>query len=303
MAQYQIDVGSVIEVAIEVKASVDRARLLAALDALTADDPSLRYSHDVELGQTILGGQTEDQLGEAVYRITRDDGIELNIGAPQVAYRERLTRAVEASYTHKKVVGPAGEFARVSILFEPAEPNSGFAFENSAPNDALLDAHVLGVRQGLEAARLNGIMAGFPVIDFKATLTGGAYHEQDSNSRTFEIAARAAFLKLREARAIELLEPVFAAEVATPDAFLGEVIGDLNRRRGQVMAVENQYDASLIKAHVPVSNMFGYLNNLRTITRGVGTASLRLDHYEAVPRSTNDNDPRFPPAAAMRMRA
>lgn len=141
------------------------------------------------------------------------------------------------------------------------------------------------------------------MIDFKATLHDGAYHEADSNSRTFEIAARQAFRLLGEKRVVELLEPVFAAEVATPDAFLGEVIGDLSRRRGQVLAVETQDDASLIKAFVPVSNMFGYLNNLRSLTRGVGTVSLRLDHYEPVPRSIDGDDPRFPPAAAMRMRA
>jgi elongation factor G len=302
MDQRQIDNGSVIEVAVVPKASADQPRLLAILGRLIADDPSLRYSHDVESGQTILGGQTEHHLDEAVHKIMRIHGVALDVGAPQVAYRERLTRAVEISHTHMKQVGAAGEFAKVSILFEPAEPKSGFAFESAVPRAVLLEAHVSGVRQGLDAARLNGVLAGFPVIDFRATLTGGAYHEMDSNTRTFEIAARQAF-RMIEKRALELLEPVFAADVSTPDAFLGDVIGDLNRRRGRVLNVGNQGQASLIKAHVPASNMFGYLNNLRTITRGVGTVSLRLDHYEAVPRSSNDDDPRFPPAAAMRMRA
>jgi elongation factor G len=303
MDQHHIDGGSLIEVAIEAKSAADQARLLTVLQALVADDASLRYSHDVESGQTIFGGQSEHHLDEAVDKIMRTHGVALNIGAPQVAYRERLTRAVEVSHTHMKIIGGAGEFARVSILFEPSAPNSGFAFEILVSDDTLLKEHVSGVRQGVEAARQTGVVAGFPVIDFKATLTGGAYHELDSNSRTFEIAARSAFLKLREERVIELLEPIFAAEVVTPEAFLGAVIGDLNRRRGQVMTVEKQNDASLIKALVPVSNMFGYLNNLRSLTRGVGTVSLRLDRYEPVPRSTNGDDPGFPPAAAMRMRA
>ncbi|NOT40632.1 MAG: hypothetical protein HOP13_09080 [Alphaproteobacteria bacterium] len=302
MVQYHIDNGSVIEVAIVAKTPADRARLLAVLQTLTTDDSSLRYSHDVGSGETILGGQSEAHVDEAVYKIKHTHGVEFEIGAPQAAYRERLTRAVEILHTHKKLVGAAGEFASVRILFEPAEAKSGFVFENAAESEALLEVHVSGVRQGLEAARFNGVLAGFPVIDFKATLTGGAYHDIDSNSRTFEIAARQAF-RLIEKRSLELMEPIFAAELVAPDWSLGSVIGDLNARRGRVSAVENHGESSLIKALVPAGTMFGYLNNLRALTKGLGVVSLQLDHYEPVPRSINDDDPRFPPAAAMRMRA
>jgi elongation factor G len=295
--------GSVVEVAIEPKAPADRDRLLTALQAATADDPSLRYTYDDASGQCVLGGQSEDHLDEAVHKIRQAHGIAFELGAPQVAYRERLTRAVEIAYSHTEILSGTGEFARVRILFEPSDAGSGFVFENAAPSAALLEAHVSGVREGLEAARRNGLVAGFPVIDFKATLTDGAYHEVDSNRRVFELAAREAFRMIREKRVVELLEPIYAAEVAVPDWSLGNIVGDLNRRRGQVSSVDSQGESSLVTALVPVSNMFGYLNNLRSLTKGLGTVSLRLDHYAPVPRGTSDDDPRFPPAAAMRMRA
>ena len=303
MDQRHFDNGSVVEAAIERRVAAEQTPLLAALEALVTDDPSLRFSFDAESGQIIIGGQSEQHLESAVHQVMRIHGVALTIGAPQVSYRERITRAVDIDHTYSKIIGARGEFARVRILFEPTGPNSGFTFENGVSSDTLLETHIAGVCQGLQAARLRGVLAGFPIIDFKATLTGGAYHEVDSNGRTFEIAAMQTVRMLGENRAVELVEPIFAAELATPDEFLGGVIGDLNERRGQVLTLEKQGEASLIKALVPVSTMIGYLDSLRELTRGKGTASLRLDHYEAVPRGTNDDDPRFPPPAAMRMRA
>lgn len=299
MDRHRIENGSIVEVALEPKSLADRARLLVALEALAADDPQVRYSFDPASGQTILGGQSEDHLESVVRTFKRTHGFEISIGGLQVSYRERLTRAVTISHTYSKVIGAAGEFARVVILFEPTRANSGFAFEVSISNGDLLETHISGVRQGLEAARHNGVLAGFPVIDFKATLTHGAYHEVDSTSRTFEIAARQAFVDLRKERAIELVEPIFSIEVATPREFVGAVVGDLRARRSQAVTTEKLGDASVIRAQVPVATMFGYRNDLSALTRGKGTVSSRLDHYEAVPRGTDD-DPRFPPAAAMR---
>lgn len=294
---------SIFEVAIEPKLNSDLDRLVAALDASVTSDPSLRYSQDQASGQTVLFGQSEQQLLDAARKIDRELGVGLNVGGLQVSYRERVSRAVEISYTHAKVMAGGGEFALVGILFEPGATDSGFVFESRVERAQLKDEHIAGVVKGLEAVRQNGALAGFPVIDFAATLIAGAFHDFDSSARTFEIAARAAFRLLQEKRAIELLEPILAVEVETPDEFLGVVIGDLNARRGQVATAETEGEATIVKAMVPAATMIGYLDHLRATTRSQGEVSLRFDHYEAVPRSLNDDDPYFPPAAAMRMRA
>lgn len=297
------NIRSIFELALAPKFESDVDRMVASLEVAVTGDASLRYSRDVASGQTVLFGQSEQGLLEATRKIERDVGAGLNVGGLQTSYRERVSRAVEIPYTHAKVLPGGGEFAQVGILFEPGAPDSGFVFESRVERGQLKDEHIVGVAKGLEAARRNGVLAGFPVIDSSATLTAGAYHDVDSNALTFEIATRAAFWLLREMRAIELLEPILAVEVKAPDEFLGAVIGDLNARRGQVSMVETGGEATVVRAQVPAETMIGYLDHLRTTTRSKGEVSYLFDHYEVVPRSLGDDDPRFPPAAAMRMRA
>jgi elongation factor G len=301
MGLRQTPAGSLIEVAIEPKAPADQDRLIAALTILTTHDPSLTFSSDAVSGQTIVGGVHEDHLGRAINELRRTSGIQLNIGAPQVAYRERISRAVEIEYTHKWQAGGQGQFARVRLAFAPGEPGSGFVFANTA-GDAVRDQFVPGVIAGLEACRLIGVVAGFPLVESKATLVDGAYHEIDSSAATFEIAARAAFRMLKDRDAVELVEPIMVVEVVTPDEFIGGVIGDLNARQGIVQGTHQRDNDEVVTALVRLAFLLGYVNSLLTLTHGRGHVSIRFDHYDPVPRS-NDDPSKFPPAAAMRMRA
>jgi elongation factor G len=278
----------VIEIAIEPKSKADQEKLGVALQKLAAEDPTFRVSTDQESGQTILRGMGELHLDIKVDILKRTYKVEANIGAPQVAYRETLGRRTEIDYTHKKQTGGSGQFARVKIVFEPNEPGAGYAFESKIVGGSIPKEYIPGVEKGLESAKENGLLAGFPVIDFKATLVDGAYHDVDSSVLAFEIAARAAFRELRERGGPKLLEPIMKVEVTTPEDYVGDVIGDLNSRRGQIQGQDQRGNAAVVIAMVPLANMFGYVNTLRSMTQGRAQFHMDYDHYEAVPQAVAD---------------
>jgi elongation factor G len=273
----------VIEVAIEPKSKADQEKLGVALAKLAAEDPSFRVSTDQESGQTILKGMGELHLDIKVDILRRTYKVDAAVGAPQVAYREKLGRAVDIDYTHKKQTGGAGQFARVIIKFEPGEPGSGFVFENKVVGGSVPKEYVPGVEKGLEMAKENGLLAGFPMIDFKAILVDGAYHDVDSSVLAFQIAAQAAFRELKDKGNIKLLEPIMKVEVVTPDEYTGSVIGDLNSRRGMIQGQGMRGNAVVIDAMVPLANMFGYVNTLRSFSQGRANYTMQFDHYEEVP--------------------
>jgi elongation factor G len=278
----------VIEVAIEPKTKADQEKMGMALVRLAQEDPSFRVSTDQESGQTILKGMGELHLEIKVDILKRTYKVDANVGAPQVAYRETLSRPVTIKYTHKKQTGGSGQFAEVSIDFEPLPPGTGFVFENDVVGGAIPKEFIPSVEKGLKAQKESGLLAGFPVIDFKATLTDGKYHEVDSNALTFDIAARAAFRELATKGVARLLEPIMKVEVVTPEDFLGGVIGDLNSRRGQVQGTDSRGNAQVVTAMVPLANMFGYINTLRSMSQGRAQYSMQFDHYEQVPQAIAD---------------
>jgi elongation factor G len=278
----------VIEIAIEPKSKADQEKLGVALAKMVAEDPSFTVFTDQESGQTIMKGMGELHLDIKVDILKRTYKVEANIGAPQVAYRESLGRLTDIDYTHKKQTGGTGQFARVKIKFEPGEAGSGFVFESTVVGGSVPKEYVPGVQKGLESAKENGLLAGFPVIDFKATLYDGGYHDVDSSVLAFEIASRAAFRELREKGAPRLLEPVMKVEVLTPDEYMGDVIGDLNSRRGQIQGTETRGNAQVVTAFVPLANMFGYINTLRSFSQGRANFTMQYDHYETVPQAVAD---------------
>ncbi len=278
----------VIEVAIEPKTKADQEKMGMALQRLAQEDPSFRVSTDQESGQTILKGMGELHLEIKVDILKRTYKVDANVGAPQVAYRETLSRPVTVKYTHKKQTGGSGQFAEVTIDFEPLPAGSGFVFENDVVGGSIPKEFIPSVEKGIKAQKELGLLAGFPVIDFKATLTDGKYHEVDSNALTFDIASRAAFRELATKGAVKLLEPIMKVEVVTPDEFLGGVIGDLNARRGQVQGTDSRGNAQVVTAMVPLANMFGYINTLRSMSQGRAQYSMQFDHYEQVPAAIAD---------------
>jgi elongation factor G len=278
----------VIEVAIEPKTKADQEKMGMALVRLAQEDPSFRVSTDQESGQTILKGMGELHLEIKVDILKRTYKVDANVGAPQVAYRETLSKPLTIKYTHKKQTGGSGQFAEVTIDFEPLEPGSGFVFENDVVGGAIPKEFIPAVEKGLKTQKESGLLAGFPVIDFKATLVDGKYHEVDSNALTFDIAARAAFRELASKGAVKLLEPIMKVEVVTPEDFLGGVIGDLNSRRGQVQGTDSRGNAQVVTAMVPLANMFGYINTLRSMSQGRAQYSMQFDHYEQVPQAIAD---------------
>jgi len=278
----------VIEIAIEPKSKADQEKLGVALGKMVAEDPSFTVFTDQESGQTIMKGMGELHLDIKVDILKRTYKVEANIGAPQVAYRESLGRAVEIDYTHKKQTGGTGQFARIKVQFAPGEPGSGFVFESKIVGGSVPKEFIPGVQKGLESVKDNGLLAGFPVIDFSATLVDGAYHDVDSSVLAFEIAARAAFKELREKGAPKLLEPIMKVEVLTPDEYLGDVIGDLNSRRGQIQGTDQRGNAQVITAFVPLANMFGYIGNLRGMSQGRAQFTMQYDHYDPVPPAVAD---------------
>src|SRR5579864_1308848 len=278
----------VIEIAIEPKTKADQEKMGMALVRLAQEDPSFRVATDAESGQTILKGMGELHLEIKVDILKRTYKVDANVGAPQVAYRETLTKPVTVKYTHKKQTGGSGQFAEVTIDFEPLPPGSGFVFENDVVGGSIPKEFIPSVEKGLKAQKESGLLAGFPVIDFKATLTDGKYHEVDSNALTFDIAARAAFRELASKGVVKLLEPIMKVEVVTPEDFLGGVIGDLNSRRGQVQGTDSRGNAQVVTAMVPLANMFGYINTLRSMSQGRAQYSMQFDHYEQVPQAIAD---------------
>lgn len=278
----------VIELAIEPKTKADQEKMGMALARLAQEDPSFQVSTDAESGQTILKGMGELHLDIKVDILRRTYKVDANVGAPQVAYRETLSKPVTILYTHKKQTGGSGQFAEVKIEFEPLPPGSGFTFENEVVGGSIPREYIPSVEKGLRAQKESGLMAGFPVIDFKARLVDGKYHEVDSNALTFDIAARAAFRELATKGVVKLLEPIMKVEVVTPEDFLGGVIGDLNSRRGQVQGTDTRGNAQVVTAMVPLANMFGYINTLRSMTQGRAQYTMQFDHYEQVPQAIAD---------------
>jgi elongation factor G len=275
----------VIEVAVEPKSKADQEKMGAALARLAAEDPSFRVTSDPESGQTVIKGMGELHLEIIVDRMKREFKVEANVGAPQVAYRETISKTYEVDYTHKKQTGGSGQFARVKIRFEPGEKGSGFVFANAVVGGSVPKEYVPGVDKGVRSAMDNGVIAGFPVIDFKATLIDGAYHDVDSSVLAFEIASRAAFREGIAKAGPKLLEPMMRVEVVTPDEYMGDVIGDLNSRRGQVTGMDQRGNARVIDAEVPLANMFGYVNTLRSMSQGRAQYTMHFDHYSEVPQN------------------
>jgi elongation factor G len=278
----------VIEIAVEPKTKGDQEKMGQALARLATEDPSFRVAVDHESGQTVIKGMGELHLEIIVDRMKREFKVDANIGAPQVAYRETITRNAEIDYIHRKQTGGSGQFARVKVRFEPLPPGSGFVFENRVVGGTVPKEFVPGVEKGLRSAAENGIIAGFPLIDFKAELFDGAYHEVDSSVLAFEIAARAAFKDGAVKAGPKLLEPIMRVEVVTPEDYMGDVIGDLNSRRGQITGMDSRGNARVVDAMVPLANMFGYVNTLRSMSQGRAQYTMHFDHYEQVPEAVAD---------------
>jgi elongation factor G len=274
----------VIEVAVEPKTKADQEKMGVALNKLAAEDPSFRVGVDQESGQTVIKGMGELHLEIIIDRMKREYKVDANVGQPQVAYRETITRQAEVDYTHKKQTGGSGQFARVKLVFIPGEKGSGFQFESKVVGGSVPREYIPGVQKGLEAASQNGVIAGFPMTDLRIELVDGAYHEVDSSVMAFEIAARAAFREGAAKAGPQLLEPVMRVEVVTPDDYMGDIIGDLNSRRGQITGMEPRGNAHVINAMVPLATMFGYVNTLRSLSQGRAQFTMHFDHYEPVPQ-------------------
>ncbi|MDC0227903.1 elongation factor G, partial [Alphaproteobacteria bacterium] len=271
----------VIEIAVEPKSKNDQEKMSTGLARLAAEDPSFQVSTDIESGQTIMKGMGELHLDILIDRLKREFKVEANIGAPQVAYRETITKEVEVDYTHKKQSGGSGQFARVKMTFSP-NPEKNFEFQNSIKGGNIPTEYIPGVEKGLMQAKESGIIAGFPAIDFKVNLHDGAYHDVDSSVMAFEIAARAAFREGMKKASPALLEPIMKVECVTPEDYMGDIIGDLNSRRGQVNGMDSRGNAQVINAMVPLANMFGYVNNLRSMSQGRAQYTMIFDHYDQV---------------------
>jgi elongation factor G len=275
----------VIEIAVEAKTKADQDKMSQALARLAQEDPSFRVATDQESGQTVIAGMGELHLEIIVDRMKREFKVDANIGAPQVAYRETISKTMDVDYTHKKQTGGSGQFARVKITFEPVEPGEGFSFESAVVGGNVPKEFIPGVEKGIESARQSGVLAGFPVIDFKATLTDGASHDVDSSVMAFEIAGRSAFREAVEKAGPRLLEPVMKVEVVTPEEYMGDIIGDLNSRRGTVQGMDTRGNARVIDSIVPLANMFGYVNTLRSMSQGRATYTMHFARYEEVPQA------------------
>jgi elongation factor G len=277
----------VIEIAIEPKSKADQEKLGVALAKLAAEDPSFRVSTDHESGQTILKGMGELHLDIKVDILRRTYKVDANIGAPQVAFREKITKRAEVDYTHKKQTGGTGQFARVKFVVEPGEPGSGFVFESKVVGGSVPKEYIPGVEKGLNSVMTSGVVAGFPVVDVHVQLVDGAYHDVDSSALAFEIASRAALRDALQKGKSVLLEPIMKVECVTPEDYTGSVIGDLNSRRGQIQGQDMRGNANVINAMVPLMNMFGYVNTLRSMSQGRATFSMSFDHYAEAPANVS----------------
>ena len=274
----------VIEVSVEPKTKADQEKLSVALGKLAAEDPSFRVGTDAETAQTLIKGMGELHLEIIVDRLRREFKVDANVGAPQVAYRETITGNSDVDYTHKKQTGGSGQFARIKLKFEPGERGSGFVFESKIVGGNAPKEYIPGVEKGLKSSMETGVMAGFPMVDMMVTLYDGAYHDVDSSVMAFEIASRAAFREgVGKARPV-LLEPIMAVEAVTPEEYMGDIIGDLNSRRGNISGMEPRANAQVINAMVPLATMFGYVNTLRSLSQGRAQFTMTFDHYEPVPQ-------------------
>ncbi|WP_411340094.1 elongation factor G [Sphingopyxis sp. J-6] len=273
----------VIELSVEPKTKADQEKMGIALNRLAAEDPSFRVSTDHESGQTIIKGMGELHLDILVDRMKREFKVEANVGAPQVAYRESLAKPVDVDYTHKKQSGGSGQFGRVKVSVAPGERGSGITFLDEIKGGNIPREYIPSVEKGMRESAENGHMIGFPIIDFEIKLTDGAYHDVDSSALAFEIAGRAAMREVAAKAGIKLLEPVMKVEVVTPEEFMGDVIGDLNSRRGQIQGTDSRGNAQVVEAIVPLANMFGYVNQLRSFSQGRASYSMQFSHYEEVP--------------------
>ena len=278
----------VIEIAVEPKTKADQEKMGIALARLAAEDPSFRVETDIESGQTIMKGMGELHLDILVDRMRREFKVEANIGAPQVAYRETISRETEIDYTHKKQTGGTGQFARIKLIITPVEPGVGYSFESKVVGGSVPKEYIPGVEKGIKSVMDSGPLAGFPVIDFKVQLVDGAFHDVDSSVLAFEIAARAAMRDGLKKAGAKLLEPIMKVDVVTPEDFTGGVIGDLTSRRGMIQGQDSMGNANIIHAMVPLANMFGYINNLRSMTSGRATFSMSFDHYDTVPQNLSE---------------
>jgi elongation factor G len=274
----------VIEVAVEPKTKGDQEKLGVALNRLAQEDPSFRVAVDHESGQTIIKGMGELHLDIIVDRMRREFKVEANVGAPQVAFRETVSKIANVDYTHKKQTGGSGQFARVKMTIEPNEQGKGYEFVNKVVGGNVPKEYIPGVSKGVQSVVEAGVLAGFPMLDVKVTLTDGAYHDVDSSVMAFEIASRAAFREGALKAGPKLLEPIMKVEVVTPDDYVGGIIGDLTSRRGQVRGQETRGNASVITAMVPLANMFGYVNNLRSMSQGRAQFTMQFDHYAQAPQ-------------------
>jgi elongation factor G len=278
----------VIEIAVEPKSKADQEKMALALQRLAAEDPSFRVETDIESGQTIMKGMGELHLDILVDRMKREFKVEANIGAPQVAYRETISREAEIDYTHKKQTGGTGQFARVKLVITPTQPGEGYSFESKIVGGAVPKEYIPGVEKGIKSVMDSGPLAGFPVIDFKVALIDGAFHDVDSSVLAFEIASRAAMREGLKKAGAKLLEPIMKVEVVTPEEYTGGIIGDLTSRRGMVQGQDSRGNANVITAMVPLANMFGYINNLRSMSSGRAVFTMLFDHYDAVPQNISD---------------
>ncbi|MCL1902187.1 MAG: elongation factor G [Alphaproteobacteria bacterium] len=278
----------VIQLAIEPKAKADIEKMALGLQALAKEDPSFRVSVDQESGQTILAGVGELHLEILVDRLFREFKVEANVGEPRIAYREAFGRAVTKDYTHKKQSGGSGQYAQVKIEFEPLEPGTGYSFENKIVGGVIPKEYIPGVEKGIKLAQNTGTLLGYPTVDFKATLTDGKYHEVDSNVLCFEIAARAAFREAMQESKPRLLEPIMKLSVNTPEEYTGDIIGDLNSRRGQINGMKMEFGNQVIDAYVPLANLFGYIKTLRSLSQGRANPYMELSHYAEVPTNVVD---------------
>jgi elongation factor G len=278
----------VIEIAVEPKTKVDQEKMGAALARLATEDPSFRVAVDHESGQTLIKGMGELHLEIIVDRMKREFKVDANVGAPQVAYRETITRPTDVTYTHKKQTGGSGQYAEVRLHLQPLTPGSGFEFENEVVGGSVPREYIPGVEKGVKGSLDTGVLAGFPVIDLKVELTDGKYHEVDSSSLAFEIAARSAMREGLAKAGPKLLEPLMRVEVVTPRDYMGDVIGDLNSRRGRITGQDQRGNAEVINAMVPLANMFGYVNTLRSLSQGRAQYTMHFDHYEQVPQAVAD---------------
>ncbi|MEL6310797.1 MAG: elongation factor G [Pseudomonadota bacterium] len=275
----------VIEIAVEPKTKADQEKMGVALNRLAQEDPSFRVTSDEESGQTIIKGMGELHLDIIVDRMKREFKVEAQIGQPQVAYRETITKQANVDYTHKKQTGGSGQFARVKMTIEPAEPNAGFVFENTVVGGNVPKEYIPGVEKGVQSVLANGVLAGFPLLDVKVTLTDGAYHEVDSSVMAFEQAGRQGFREGAQQAGPKILEPIMKVEIVTPEEYVGSVMGDLQSRRGQVQGQEPRGNATVINAMVPLANMFGYVSNLRSMSQGRAQFTMTFDSYAQVPQA------------------